>query len=308
MSHHFRIYFLVAALLIFSAGCGAPVISTPDMGLLNTAIAQTVAVRLTQNTPLSLSTPTLGSPTATFTATLTLVPPTDTLTPTITDTPTQTITPLPSITPTLSIPQISVSVPTNCRIGPGKVYPNVGYFLVGKTAQVFGRDPTNNYWYIHNPDNNAQFCWVWGQYATLAGPISDLPVFTPPPTPTATITPTPSPSFSADYASLDSCASEWWEKIKIKNTGSIAFQSINISVKDKDTGVIRLNLADGFTNRAGCVTPPPVDVIGAGDTYFVSTPSFSYDPTGHNLQVIITLCSSTGQKGLCDTSKINFKP
>ena len=61
-------------------------------------------------------------------------------------------TPLVIASPTSIMPMISVSVPTNCRSGPGKAYPIEGALLVGEVAQVLGDDPTGNYWYIPNPD------------------------------------------------------------------------------------------------------------------------------------------------------------
>lgn len=312
MSNTHRIFFVFAALLIVSSACGAlpaPVSNpTSDISAFSTAIAQTVVAELTQKAPQQSDfTPTLeGMPTPE--STFTLEPPTATFTETETSTPTQTLTSLPIFTATSSVPLISVSVATNCRVGPGKVYPMVGALLVGKTAEVLGRDPSNNYWYIRNPGAGAEFCWVWGEYATVTGSISLLPVFTPPPTPTATVTPTPSPSFSADYTSLDTCASAWWAKVRLDNTGPVSFKSVNISVHDKATDVTVVSLADGFTNIEGCLKTTKKDVLGTEDAFLLSAPAFSYDPTGHKIEASITLCSETGQKGFCVTNKFTFKP
>jgi len=300
-SHQF--YFPAAVLLIASMACVAPGITTPDTGIISTAAAQTVIAGLTQNAPQETLLPALE---ATPTVTFTLEPPTFT--------PTETVTPSPVFTATPQIPLISVSVNTNCRNGPGKVYNLQGALLVGEVAQVYGRDPTNQYWYIRNPDAGPEFCWAWGEYATLSGPVLLLPVFTPPPTPTATLTPTPtftptpSPAFSAEYASLDTCNSSWWTEIKLKNTGSIQLKSVNISVKDKVTNVVQVALADGFIDIDGCLKTTTKDKLDIGDTYLLSAPAFNYDPTGHELVVNITLCSDTGQKGLCATRKINVTP
>ena len=97
--------------------------------------------------------------------------PSPTVTPTSTETPTATMSPTPAViaSPTSIYPMISVSVPTNCRSGPGKAYPMEGALLVGEVAQVLGRDPTGNYWYIPNPDEPGDYCWVWGEYATISG-------------------------------------------------------------------------------------------------------------------------------------------
>jgi hypothetical protein len=293
-----RIYLSLAGLMIASAACVVPGMTVPDTDAVSTAAAQTVVAGLTQNAPLEIFSPT-AEMTSTPTSTFTPLPPTLT--------PTETQTPIPIFTPTPVFPLISVSVPTNCRSGPGKAYGITGSLLVGKVAEVYGRDPTGNYWYIRNPGAGAQFCWVWGEYATLEGPYQLLPVFTPPPTPTPTMTPTPSPSFTAEYAGLDSC-NGWWVEIKLKNTGPIPFRSVNISVKDNATDVELVSLADGFTDQDGCLKTTTKDILSSEDTFTLSSPAFNYNPKGHNLRVTITLCSNTGQMGTCVTNKINFKP
>jgi hypothetical protein len=309
MSRTHQIYFPAIVLLLASLACAMPAFSTPDTGAISTSAAQTVIAGLTQNMPQATSTATLES-TSTFTST----PEPPTFTPTETVTPTQTLTATLVFTPVPLVPLISVSVPTNCRNGPGKVYEMVGALLVGEFAEVYGRDETNNYWYIRNPDSAPEFCWVWGKYATLTGPVLLLPVFTPPPTPTATLTPlptftpTPFPAFRSDYVGLDTCTGSWWIEIKLKNRGSIPLKSVNISVKDNVTGTVVVNLADGFTNLDGCLKKSTKDALGPGDTYLLSAPAFNYDPTGNDLKVIITLCSDTGQKGTCATNKFNVKP
>jgi hypothetical protein len=102
-------------------------------------------------------------------------------------------TPQPSLTPTATItltptqdkPMVSVSVDTNCRTGPGKIYDWIGGLLVGEKAEVVGVSTDGQYWIIKNPDQNGE-CWLWGNYATVTGPTAELPKYTPPPTPTPT--------------------------------------------------------------------------------------------------------------------------
>ncbi len=100
--------------------------------------------------------------------------------------PTVTITPTVTLTPTPSVPMVSVSVNTNCRTGPGKVYDWLGALLVGEEAEVMARSADGQYWVIRNPDNHGGLCWLWGNYASVVGPIANLPVWDPPPTPTPT--------------------------------------------------------------------------------------------------------------------------
>jgi len=288
-------------LSIVVLACAIPAITLQDSGAVSTAAAQTVIAGFTQSAAVATVSPTILEPTLTFT------PEPPTFTPTFTETPTQTLTATLAFTPTPLVPQISVSVPTNCRNGPGKVYLRVGALLVGETAQIYGRDPTGRYWYIPNPDRNGGFCWVWGEYATVNGNIAFLPIYTPPPTPTPTYTPTPSPAFEAAYSSLDTCVG-WWVEIALKNTGSIPFKSMGITIRDTDTDIVLANFADSFTNIDGCLSSNTRDTLGAGKTLVVSAPAFNYDPSGHKIRATIILCSDTGQSGTCVTRTLNFKP
>ena len=117
---------------------------------------------------------------------------TPTVTPTSQFSLTPSLTPLPTLTATPPFPMVSVTMDTNCRSGPGKVYDMIGALPVGKSAEVVGRDAYNQYWIIQNP-NNPGTCWLWGQYATVTGDTSQLPVIAAPPTPTPLPTHKPNP-------------------------------------------------------------------------------------------------------------------
>jgi hypothetical protein len=93
--------------------------------------------------------------------------------------------PAPQATNTPSAPMVSVSIDTNCRQGPGTVYPILGALLVGQSAEVVGRSHNSDNWIIKNP-NGYGTCWLWAQYATVSGDTSGVPVVQPPPTPTPT--------------------------------------------------------------------------------------------------------------------------
>ena len=285
------ILFLVTLLLIVSIACVVPSTITPDPNFINTAIAQTIVAGVNQTgaapseVPIILESPTI---TQTFTPEL------PTLTPTVT------LTPSPVFTSTPLVPLISVSVATNCRIGPGRQYDRVGALLVGEVAEVYGRDPTGAYWYIRNPDSGPEFCWMWGEYATLVGNVGVLPIFTPPPTPT------PAPNFDVTYLGRDTCTSTWWVEFELENTGGIQFKSISVTVRDTDTNVAISLYADGFTDRDGCSTSVTRDNLNPGDARIVSSPSFAYDPVGHDIRATVTACSELGQTGICISKVINF--
>ncbi len=282
----------VIVLLLASLACAVPNIQVrPDQSLMDTAVAQTIVAGLTQLAPSLVP---IGSVSGTPSFTFTPEAPTFT--------PTATLTPSPVYTSTPLTPQISVSVATNCRVGPGKVYDRVGALLVGEVAEVVGRDPIGNYWYIRNPDSNSGFCWLWGQYATLSGNTSVLPVFTPPPTPT------PMPDFEASFSGSDTCAGGWWVDIRFENTGGTNFKSVSMTVRDTVTDAVQSLYSDGFTSKDGCLSAVTRDNLPPGEKRTISSPAFAYDPSGHKLRATITLCSNTAQSGTCVTKVITFTP
>jgi len=277
----------VLVLLVVSAGCAPAGSPTSDSNFISTAVAQTFVAGLVQ-TSAAATLASMGEPP---TATPTLVPELPTLTPT----------PIPVFTSTPGgVPQISVSVPTNCRVGPGKVYDRIGSLLVGEVAEVLGRNTAGNYWYIRNPDATGGFCWLWGEYATVAGNTSTLPVYAPP------ATPIPSPAFLVSYNDLDNCVG-WWAEFELENTGGLPFKSMSLTVRDTDTDVVVSIDTDEFTNVNGCASTKTRDTLEAGDVRTVSAPEFAYDPNGHQLRATITLCTGNGLKGSCETQVIKFK-
>ncbi len=285
--------------------CAVPVIPQVDQNAGGTAVAQTVLaiIQQTQGAEAGVSDVSSDTPAAPTVPPSTATP-IDTFTPTLV--PTSTLSPTPTLTVTPLVPMISVSVPTNCRVGPGKIYDMVGALLVGEVVQVYARDPGGNYWYIRNPDEPGQFCWVWGEYATVTGLFSALPVYTPPPSPTPTFTATPSPDFDMSYAGLDTCTG-WWVDFKLRNTGSITFKSVSMTVKDTVTSTVVSRIQDGFTDQTGCASASRKMLL-PGKAVNESAPEFSYDPTGHKLKATVTLCSDTGLNGMCVTQNMTFTP
>lgn len=300
MRHIHGTSLLVPVLLLGIISCGLFDGSRVNPGANGTSIAQTLVaiIQATQQAVTSSYSPTAPAP-ASDTPIFTSGP----STPTPTNTPTVTS----AFTPTPFLPQISVSVPTNCRTGPGKAYEMVGALLVGKIVQVYARDPTGMYWYIRNPDSQGEYCWVWGEYATLTGLTYILPIYTPPPTPTPTLTPTPSPAFDASYSGLVACTG-WWPEFKIKNTGTITFRSAGVILRDTVTSTSVTNITDGFIDNPDCTSTSTRKILAPNKSLNISAPGFVYDPTGHKLRATLTLCSDTGQNGMCVTDTITFTP
>lgn len=92
--------------------------------------------------------------------------------------------PAPTLEPTPGAPNISASIDTNCRKGPGQIYEAVSYLLVGKTSEVVNQYQNGTWWVIKDPNNPSQRCWVWGQTTLVTGNWKQLPEATQPPTPT----------------------------------------------------------------------------------------------------------------------------
>jgi hypothetical protein len=274
--------------------CNLPIAISPtqDPGAAFTSAALTVAAAVNQTlipSPISQP-PTMQSFTP---VTLDTAPPAPTFT--------ATLSPTPIFTSTTSIPMISVTVDTNCRVGPGKAYDYIGGLFVGQTAEVYGKNPGGDYFYIRLPDNPNIYCWVTGQYATITGNASVLPVFTPPPTPT------PAPSFEFAFVSEDACVG-WWLNFRLKNTGSVAFKSFSLAIKDLDTSVTVTSSGNGFTELGGCMVSSTLASLDPSKITNLSGPAFSYNPNNHNMRATLTLCTLTGLAGQCVKNTINFKP
>lgn len=238
---------LAAACLVLLAAC------TPSQEISEEQVALAVAQTQVAMTQTALAAVGSGEelpdvkteappPGSIPTATLTLVP-SLTLTPTVTFTPTITL------TPTLEKPMVSVSVNTNCRTGPGKIYAINGALLVNEEAEVVGKSPDGEYWIIKNPDRAGE-CWLWGYYATVKGPTDALPVITPPPTPT--------PEFS--------WAGSWTAYTNLFS-GVMQTYNMTVSVNGKTfSGVVDLSgwddatltgtLSDDFLSVSGTWTSP----------------------------------------------------
>lgn len=273
-------------LTVAALACAQPAPASPpqDPNAANTSIVQTVAARQTE---AALNAPA----TATFTSAPAL--PTLTLEPTLSATP--------QFTPTLETPLISVSVDTNCRSGPGALFQKVGILLVGETAEIVGREPKGEYWYIRNPDeSDVEYCWVWGEYATVTGNL--LPLLYMSPAPPSSI------SFNLSFSGLETCNKTWWVDFKLANTSGGLFRSISISVTDADTQTIVSLDANNFVNKDGCNTFNTTESLVAGGTVTVSSPPFGYNIAGHDMAGRIKICTDLNGAGTCLDQQINFRP
>ncbi|HNB41112.1 MAG TPA: hypothetical protein PKI33_08015 [Anaerolineales bacterium] len=143
-----------------------------------------------------------------------------------TSTPEFTATAGPTSTP--SVPQVSVSQNTNCRVGPGIVYDLIDSLLIGQTAEIVGKNSgVPNYWVIKRI-NGSGTCWLWGEYATVTGNTANLPEYpvppTPTPSPTPTFTPTATPSAPAAVENVTMTMSTCGGVAPYQHGGTLAWE------------------------------------------------------------------------------------
>jgi hypothetical protein len=107
-------------------------------------------------------------------------------------------TPTIAETTTPSVPMVSVSSATNCRSGNGAMFDWLFAMDPGDEAEVVGKNTASGYWIIKYPGGQ---CWLWGQYASVAGDTSGLPEFPAPPTPTPS-----TPAAPSNFKATVSCS------------------------------------------------------------------------------------------------------
>jgi hypothetical protein len=298
----------LSALLVFISGCNlaAPAAGTtpvaasatdPVPGVpLETQVALAVAATYDAQTAVA------NSAAATLAAMVSNTPE-FTFTPSLTPTLTFTLTP--------NAPMVSVSVQTNCRSGPGSAYDIVGVFNVGQTSEIVGRSAATNYWIVKLPSNPTLTCTLWGQYATVVGDTSGLPVVNPPPTPTPKFTNTPTPNFTVSFVDTTSCSGEYAFQFQVDNTGSITWESIRIILTDNTAASTTTHVLDSFRSYEVCAVESNqlnLEPGEGGHVANVNPGQLSYDPAGHNFTAVFRLCSLDGLAGTCLDKTITFTP
>ncbi len=126
---------------------------------------------------------------------------------------------------------VTVSVATNCRVGPGTAFASVYGMPVGQVAKVVAKNSYSGYWIIEIPGQAGQTCWLWGQYATLTGDVAGLkdvvtPTSVATQTPTATITPTPTVTQPAAIAGCTDKGADNYNSAATVDDGSCIYDVI----------------------------------------------------------------------------------
>jgi hypothetical protein len=86
---------------------------------------------------------------------------------------------LPTITPT-STPSVFLASakdqPVNCRFGPATSYAIVGFLILGRQAEIIGRNEDSSWWYVRNPSDPSTSCWLSAEFIETVGDVQSLPV------------------------------------------------------------------------------------------------------------------------------------
>ncbi len=87
----------------------------------------------------------------------------------------------PTTEPTPSVPMVTpTTANVNCRSGPDVAYDSVSILVSGTSTEIAGRLADSSWWYVHNPTNASDYCWVFSGVVTRLGPDADIPVQAPP--------------------------------------------------------------------------------------------------------------------------------
>jgi hypothetical protein len=124
-------------------------------------------LQASQPTETPASTPVLDTPTSS----------TPVSTPVVTETlvsvalPTQTLTYTPSVFLASAKDQ-----PVNCRFGPEISYAIMGFLVLGRQAEIIGRNEDSSWWYVRNPSDPSTSCWLSAEFVDTVGDVQALPV------------------------------------------------------------------------------------------------------------------------------------
>jgi hypothetical protein len=226
------------------------------------------------------------------------VVPTDTPTATATETPIRE----PSATSIPEVPKAEVLRESNCRVGPGGAYDLVAKYQAGQLLEVVAKDLGGGYWFVKNPDQSEEQCYLLAQNIAISGDTSALPKFTPQPSPTA------APYFKLTFKKFDTCKGEDFALFTVENTGSVAFRSAYIKVTDQKVNKSVEQALNAFDLPNGCILAKNIAPLEPGATGYVQSPPFKWEARGNKLRATIMVCTDKNLKGTCVTQTLDVKP
>jgi hypothetical protein len=275
----FRLFCSLTAVLVILSACNLPVSgATPES-----------THQIESSTPTTM---TVLESTATPTR-----PATETITVTATETPI----PEPSETVTAEGPKAEVVRETNCRVGPAGNYDLVAKYQVGQKLDIVAKDLGSAYWFVRNPDNPEEQCYLLVQNVKINGDASALPKFTPQPSPTSP------PYFNVSFKKFDTCKGNDFATFIVENTGSAPFRSAYVKVTDQKAKKSAQQALDAFDQIVGCVLAKNIAPLNSGETGYVTSSPFTWAVNRDKLSAVIMLCTEKALKGTCVTQNLSMK-
>lgn len=256
--------------------------------------AQQTAEMLTRQAPLSTITPLPTRPTATPMPTNTIPGPLFSATPSPAE---------PTLLPTSAgVASLIALTATNCRSGPGKLYPVVGYLSANQVATVFGRNENSTWWYIANPDKPGEFCWVNAETTEISGDTAGVPVVLVP-------TLVPVLDFDLGFAGVLKCGSTEYLIFRVTNTGTETLVDAVVQIVTLQNGktifgpetVVIPNMASAKTCPSG------VNTIEGNERGFLAVVRRDTMKDGVPLRAIIEMCKTEGLEPMCLIKKVEFR-
>ena len=207
---------------------------------------------------------------------------------------------------------------TDCRTGPHWAYPTLVVIKAEQLVEIMALDLLDEYYYIRDPGNFSQFCWIAKPSARVNGNLSQLPIITSsaPTAAFATTTGTPAAlDFYARFEGVVNCKENYGIVLYVKNTGSLILRSIRVVLTDTTINKSYLHDANLFrgTTSDECV----LDLDNAesdlqnGEGSLVACVNggqFNHNPAGHVFTARITLYNQDDRKGEYVTRTITFIP
>jgi hypothetical protein len=227
--------------------------------------------------------------------TATQVPPTATVTATSA---------IPTATPTLVVALLTAEIDTNCRQGPGASFEIISGLRAGKTAEVYGRDASDEWYFIQRPGGKAdEYCWVWSDTTTVAGDDDVLPVI--PPYPVQLNPVSLQWYFTIGAVNIHTCNVPT-VFVMLQNTGFTQFESAQVNTWDATTGTA---LGSYFSNAP--FTSFDKDCTGGFNVFPQNEMAFVRGPlannlSGHLISASVTLCKEENLSGKCYFEAITF--
>jgi hypothetical protein len=88
----------------------------------------------------------------------------------------------PTTAPT-STPNVFLAAPkdqpVNCRFGPATSYAVIGALILGRQAEIIGRNEDSSWLFVRNPSDPSTSCWLSAEFVDIVGDVQALPVVKP---------------------------------------------------------------------------------------------------------------------------------